>query len=83
MGLGVMLFRYYHEVPALQAALKAIRPTVIALLVFTIFKLAPSSLLSLDQALIALAMLVLMMVFNMHLALTILLAGLAGILINR
>jgi chromate transporter len=83
MGLGVTLFTYYHELPALQAALKAIRPTVIALLAFTIYKLAPGSVFSIDQAAIGVVMFLLMTLVNMHPALAILLSGLVGVLIYR
>lgn len=83
MGAGVTLFAYYHELPAVQAALKAIRPTVIALLAFTIYKLAPGSIFALDQALIGVAMLLLMVGLNMHPALAILLSGLVGILLYK
>lgn len=83
MGLGVALFAHFHELPAIQAALKAIRPTVIALLAFTIYKLAPASVFSIDQAAIAMVMLLLMAGFNMHPAFAILLSGLAGILVYR
>lgn len=83
MGLGVALFTHFHELPSLQAALKAIRPTVIALLVFTIYKLAPASIFSFDQAAIGVVMLLLMVLANMHPAFAILLSGLVGILIYR
>jgi chromate transporter len=83
MGLGVMLLIHYHELPALQSALKAIRPTVIALLAFTIYKLAPASVFSINQAVIGLVMFCLMVFFNMHPALAIILSGLVGVFLYR
>jgi chromate transporter len=83
MGLSATLFSYYHELPILQAALKAIRPTVIALLAFSIYKLAPASVFSIDQAAIGAVMLLLMVLVNMNPVWAILLSGLLGILIYR
>lgn len=83
MGFGVVLFTHYFELPALQAALKAIRPTVISLLAFTIYKLVPAGMFSLEQVAIGMVMFLLMTLVNMHPAVAILLSGLVGILIYR
>lgn len=83
MGAAVVLFLNYHQLPEVQAALKAIRPAVIALLAFTVFKLAPASVFSLSQAAIAAVLFIAMVLFNAHPALVIILAGLTGVLIYR
>lgn len=83
MGMSATLFSYYHELPILQAALKAIRPTVIALLAVSIYKLAPASVFTVDQAAIGAVMLLLMILVDMNPAWAILLSGLVGILIYR
>lgn len=83
MTLATTLFLAHVDNPAVKAALKAIRPTVIALLIFTAYKLMPSGLTVSTQWVIAAVMFVLVAFANLHPALAILISGVVGILIYR
>lgn len=83
MLVGATLFIGYQDEPAVKGALKAIRPTVIALLAYTIYKLLPSGMGGYDQLFIAVASFALVAWMGLHPALAILLAGVAGMVFYR
>lgn len=83
MMVVTTLFLSHIDAPAVKAALKGIRPTVIALLLFTVYKLLPSGFASPDQWAIGALFFVLVAFANLHPALAILLSGILGILIYR
>ena len=81
MGIAVVFFIQYYDAPALQAALKGIRPAVIALLAYTIYKLLPGGALSVPQLAIAVSAFTALLLLNLHPALIMAVAGIAGVLI--
>lgn len=83
MGVAAFALASYHDQPSVQSALKAIRPAVIAMLLFTVYKLAPNSIFSVSQAVMAAAVFLALVAFNLHPALGILAAGIAGMIIYR
>jgi chromate transporter len=83
MMIATSLFLSHVDTPEVKAALKGIRPTVIALLLFTAYKLQPSGLVTLDQWLIAAVAFALVAFANLHPALCIVLSGLVGILVYK
>lgn len=83
MALAATVFLSYHDLPIVKAALKGIRPTVIALLVFTIYKLFPSSMANVQQGAIGVVFLALIVFFDLHPAFAILLSGVVGILLLK
>jgi chromate transporter len=72
-----------QNLPLLQAALKGVRPAVIALLAFTVIKLAPASISQWDQVAIGLAALASLLLLHLHPAFAIILSGLVGIVLYR
>jgi len=83
MGGGVFLLMNYQDLPLLKAALKALKPTAVALLAFTIYKLFPASFTTSTDVLIGVVALLFMIFLKVHPALAIALSGLAGMLIYR
>lgn len=79
MLAGVWLFVGYNNSPIVAAAFKGIRPTVIALLLFTIYKLLPAGVTDVRQAVVGVAFFISVAFFELHPALAILLSGVVGI----
>jgi chromate transporter len=78
MLAGVWFFVEYHNSTYVSAAFKGIRPTVIALLAYTIYKLIPAGVTDVRQALIGAVFFVLVAFFKLHPALAIILSGMVG-----
>lgn len=83
MAGGVYLVMNFHDLPMLKAAMKAIKPAVVALLAFTIYKLAPASYTSSIDLLIGAVVLAMLIILKVNPAIVVILSGLAGIIIYR
>jgi hypothetical protein len=80
---ATQLFLSYSDLPALKAALHAIQPVVIALLVMTVMKLVPASLASKSQFAIAAAALLALLAFKVHPGLLIVSVATGALLLPR
>jgi chromate transporter len=78
-----LFFLQLKDLPQSQAALKAVRPAVVALLVWTVWDIAPSGIKGWDSVVIAVAAFVAITFANVHPALVILLTAVLGIAIYR
>jgi chromate transporter len=83
MFIGAWLFLANKNLAVLQAALKGVRPTVIALLAYTVVKLAPAGIGQVDQMLIGAGALLALLFLDVHPALAIVLSGVVGIVLYR
>jgi chromate transporter len=83
MFAGGWLFLANKDLAVLQAALKGIRPTVIALLAYTVVKLSPAGIGQFDQMLIGAVALIALLFLHLHPALAIVLSGVVGIALYR
>lgn len=83
MAVATQLFLSYGSLPALKAALHAIQPVVIALLVMTVVKLVPASLASKHQVAIAAAALLALLAFKVHPGLLIVSVAAGALLVSR
>ena len=79
--LAVFFFQF-KDVPVSQHALKAVRPAVVGLLLWTVWDLRQPAL-SIDGALIALATFVAIVVFDIHPALVVLATAVLGAVVYR
>jgi chromate transporter len=78
-----LFFLQFRNLPQSQAALKAVRPAVVALLAWTAWDIAPSGIKGWDTALIAIVSFVAVTFANVHPALVILLTAILGIAVYR
>ncbi len=82
MVLG-LFFLKFADMPYAQAMLKAVRPVVLALLVYTAYTVLPKSVQEWHTGLIAVVAFVAVAILNVHPALTILAAAILGLLVYR
>lgn len=80
MGIAFMRFK---DLPFAQAMLTAVRPVVVALLAYTTYSVFPQSVKNWHTGLIALAAFAAVTFFNVHPALTILVAAILGLAVYR
>lgn len=80
--LAIFYYRY-RNAPAVQGALKGIRPVVIALLLVTVAHLSPRSVVSWDTFLIALATFAVVFYLRIHPVYMIVVAALVGFVFYR
>jgi len=80
--LAIFYYRY-RNAPAVQGALKGIRPVVIALLLVTVAHLSPRSVISWDTFLIALATFAVVFYLRVHPIYMIVVAALVGFVFYR
>ena len=81
-ALALVYYRY-KDAPAVQGALKGIRPVVIALLLVTVAQLSPRSVASWDTFLIALATFAVVFYLHVHPIYMIVVAALVGFVFYR
>lgn len=82
MVLGIFFLRF-KDLPYAQAMLKAVRPVVFALLAYTAYTVLTPSIKSWHTGLIAVVAFVAVAIFNVHPALTILVAAILGLAVYR
>ena len=80
--LAIVYYRY-KDAPAVQGALKGIRPVVIALLLITVAHLSPRSVVSWDTFLIAVATFAVVLYLRVHPIYMIVVAALVGFVFYR
>ena len=82
MVLGIAFLRF-KDMPFAQAMLTAVRPVVVALLAYTAYSVLPASVKNWHTGLIAVVAFVAVAFFNVHPALTILIAAILGLIVYR
>jgi chromate transporter len=82
MVLGLLFLRF-KDMPYAKAMLTAVRPVVVALLAYTVYTVAKTSMSAWHHGLIAVAAFVAVTFLNVHPALTILVAAIVGLIVYR
>jgi chromate transporter len=77
------LFLVNHQMPLLQAALKGVRPAVVALLAYTTYKLVPVGIAGGTEVAICAVAFVSLMLWDINPAIAIILSGIVGIVLYR
>ncbi len=83
MILMIMLVTFAYglkDAPRMQGLLRGIRPAVVALLAWTAWDIAPKTIKSVPQAVVAVVTFLAIILFNIHPALAIILAAVVGVL---
>jgi chromate transporter len=82
MVLGIAFLRF-KDMPFAQAMLTAVRPVVVALLAYTAYSVFPASVKNWHTGLICVVAFAAVAFFNVHPALTILIAAILGLIVYR